>query len=351
MESQASTRTDVCAVRAEEVDTETSFRASVVADLGAQAYGLLKRSDAMSWTPAIEPACKKHEQISAIAMTIEGRPRDLGGFSVRRVLPSIECKLVGPFIFFDHMGPATFAPGSGIDVRPHPHINLSTVTYLFEGEILHRDSLGSHQVIRPGEINWMTAGRGIVHSERSPAAARGSGARVEGIQLWVALPRADEETEPAFHHHPADSLPELQQAGARIRVLAGNAYGAASPVHTFSPLFYCEVVLPQGAEVALPDEYEERGLYVVEGRLAYDADRAQGGRMLVFSPGARVVVRAESAARLMLVGGDRLDGERNIWWNFVSSSSERIERAKQDWKAGRFPKVPGDDAEFIPLPE
>jgi len=304
----------------------------------------------MSWTPAIEPACKTRAA-SNLEMTIEGRPRDLGGFSVRRVLPAVERKMVGPFIFFDHMGPAAFGPGSGIDVRPHPHINLSTVTYLFEGEILHRDSLGSEQVIRPGEINWMTAGRGIVHSERTPAGARRSGARLDGIQLWVALPRADEETEPEFHHHASGSLPDLHDAGTRIRVLVGSAYGAASPVHTFSPLFYCDVVMSKGSELVLPEDYEERGVYVADGRVECDAEHADSGRMLVFSRGARAFLRAESPVRLMLVGGDRLDGERHIWWNFVSSSPERIERAKQDWKAGRFPGVPGDDVEFIPLPE
>jgi redox-sensitive bicupin YhaK (pirin superfamily) len=266
----------------------------------------------MSFEPAIEPICRSCESTPIVETTIEARARDLGGFTVRRVLPSAARKLIGPFIFFDHMGPVEFAPGSGMDVRPHPHIHLSTVTYLFEGEIVHRDSLGSHQIIRPGEINWMTAGRGIVHSERT-SHRRTGGQRLQGIQLWVALPRADEETPPEFHHHPAATLPELQEVGVRIRVLAGTAYGATSPVHTLSPLFYVDVAMSEESELALPDDYEERAAYVADGVVSCGPERAQMGRMLVFAPGARAVLRADAPARVMLLGGAPLDGERHIF--------------------------------------
>lgn len=305
----------------------------------------------MSWTAAAEPACEKCESTPAVETIIEARSRDLGGFTVRRVLPATARKLVGPFIFFDHMGPVVHRAGSGLDVRPHPHVNLATVTYLFEGEILHRDSLGSEQVIRPGEINWMTAGRGIVHSERTPPDRRKRGQRLHGIQLWVALPRAEEETEPEFRHHPSAALPWLRRGGASLRILAGKAYGLESPVRTFSPLFYVDVEMSPGSELLLPDDHEERAAYVVEGRLSCGAERPGASRMLVFSAGSTASLRAESSARVMLLGGAPLDGDRYIWWNFVSSSRERIERAKRDWKEGRFAKVPGDEVEFIPLPE
>jgi redox-sensitive bicupin YhaK (pirin superfamily) len=288
---------------------------------------------------------------SGIETLIEGRPRDLGGFEVARLLPSAARRLVGPFLFFDHFGPADFAPGQGMDVRPHPHINLATVTYLFEGEILHRDSLGSLQTIRPGAVNWMTAGRGIVHSERTPPDVRARGSRQHGIQLWVALPKAHEETEPEFHHHDAASLPTREEGGVGLRILAGTAFGAVSPVRTFSPLFYVEAALPQGRCLPLPDDHEERALYVVEGTLSCDQARVNAGTMATLSPGSAPVLRAETKTRVMLLGGAPMDGPRHIWWNFVSSSEARIEKAKRDWKDGRFPKVPGDDAEFIPLPE
>ncbi len=286
-----------------------------------------------------------------IATIIEGRARDLGGFTVARLLPSAARRHIGPVVFFDHMGPAQFAPGEGIDVRPHPHIGLATVTYLFEGEIVHRDSLGAVQPIEPGAINWMTAGRGIVHSERTGAATRQAGSRLHGVQLWVALPQAHEETEPDFRHHPADSLPEIDVNGARVRVLVGNAYGVTSPVRTLSPFLYAEAWLPAGRELTLPAEQEERAAFVVAGsivvrRCAHRVaanDRVRAGRV---AP----VLRAESDTRLMLVGGAPLDGERHLWWNFVSSSPERIERAKRDWAEGRFAPVPGE-TEFIPLPE
>lgn len=305
----------------------------------------------MSWTQATEPVCTTSTATSVVETTIEGRSRDLGGFAVRRVLPAAARKFVGPFIFFDHMGPVTFAPGAGMDVRPHPHINLATVTYLFEGEILHRDSLGSVQVIRPGEINWMTAGRGIVHSERTAPDRRSGGQHLEGIQLWVALPRAHEETEPEFHHHAAGTLPELQKGGAHIRVLAGKAYGAESPVHTFSPLFYVDVVMAAGSELSLPSEYEERAVYIAKGVVCCGPERAEAARMLVFSRGSEAILHAESPARVVFLGGAPIDGQRHIWWNFVSSSQDRIEQAKADWRNGRFAKVADDDLEFIPLPE
>jgi len=304
----------------------------------------------MSWTPAAEPACGARDASAGIETIIEPHSRDLGGFSVRRVLPSPARRMVGPFVFFDEMGPAEFAPGTGIDVRPHPHINLATVTYLFEGEILHRDSLGSEQVIRPGEVNWMTAGRGIVHSERTPPARRATGQRLHGIQLWIALPRAHEESEPSFRHHDAAELPAIERDGARLRLLAGAAFGARSPVDARSPMFYADASLALGASVALPDEVAERAVYVVAGEIECGAHRIPAGRMVVLAAGA-ALLRAPAGARLMLLGGAALDGERHLWWNFVSSSLERIERAREDWRARRFPLVPGDETEFIPLPE
>jgi redox-sensitive bicupin YhaK (pirin superfamily) len=305
----------------------------------------------MSVLPSIEPTCSTCPATPAIELVLDARARDVGGFPVQRLLPSSARRLVGPFIFFDHMGPADLAPGEGMDVRPHPHIGLATVTYLFEGEIIHRDSLGSYQPIPPGDINWMTAGRGIAHSERTSPEVRRAGSRINGLQLWVALPLAHEETEPKFHHHVADTLPFSGLAGARVRVLAGSAYGARSPVHTFSPLFYVDVAMPGGCELPLPREHQERAAYVVEGEIECGAERAKPGRMFVFTPGAEVQLRARADTRLMLIGGAPIDGKRQIFWNFVSSSKERIERAKRDWKEGRFPKIPGDEVEFVPLPE
>jgi redox-sensitive bicupin YhaK (pirin superfamily) len=305
----------------------------------------------MSVLPDREPAAAPRPAIAPLTAVIDARARDLGGFTVGRVLPAPAHRLIGPFIFFDHMGPAVFPAGRGIDVRPHPHIGLATVTYLFAGEIVHRDSLGSHQPIRPGDVNWMTAGRGIVHSERTGAECRRAGAPLDGLQLWVALPRRDEETEPDFHHHPARELPSLLVAGTRLRVLAGNAFGERSPVRTFSPLFYVDAALPAGSELPLPDEHAERAAYIVSGAVECAGERAERGRMLVFTPGAAAAVRAVSDARVALIGGAPLDGERHIFWNFVSSSQARIEQAKRDWREGRFPKVPGDEQEFIPLPE
>jgi redox-sensitive bicupin YhaK (pirin superfamily) len=282
---------------------------------------------------------------------IEGRPRDLGGFEVRRVLPAARLQAVGPFIFFDHMGPAAFAGGAGVDVRPHPHIGLATVTYLFEGAFMHRDSLGSAQLIRPGDVNWMVAGRGIVHSERTPAALRATpgGTALHGIQTWIALPREDEEVAPAFEHHPAATLPEIPGAGARLRLIAGTGWGARAPASVYSPMFYAAATLQAGATVALPDEHPERAVYVAEGEVEIAEGRHGVGSMVILEPGATVQVGAVSSARVMLLGGAPLDGPRHIWWNFVSSSLERIERAKLDWREERFAAVPGDD-ERIPLP-
>lgn len=287
-----------------------------------------------------------------VELALEGQPRDLGGgFSVRRVLPAIARRMVGPFAFFDHMGPVALEPGRGMDVRPHPHINLATVTYLFDGEILHRDSLGTEQPIQPGAVNWMTAGRGITHSERSTAAARKAGARVHGLQLWVALPKAEEEVEPSFQHVRQDAVPTVDLPGARARVIAGAVYGVASPVRVSSPLFYVEAQLEPGATLALPDGHAERAVYVVEGAVICDDDVPyRAGTMLVIRAGSRAEVRALEGARLMLLGGAPLDGERYIWWNFVSSSPERIEVAKREWRERRFARIPGDDDERIPLP-
>ncbi len=286
-------------------------------------------------------------------MTIAARTRDIGAFTVGRVLPSPLRRMVGPFIFFDHMGPARIEPGKAMDVRPHPHINLATVTYLFAGEIHHRDSLGVHKPIQPGAINLMIAGRGIVHSERSGPEIRERGGDIHGIQLWIALPRAFEETEPAFHHHPAAEFPEqaLGDGGGRGRVLMGAAYGHRAPVRTLSPMFYVDAQLTAGQRLRMPDDYEERAVYIVEGAVRLGDKRFDARQMVVFKPGCEVILEAEGDARLMLIGGAPLDGPRYIWWNFVSSSQERIERAKQDWREGRFPKVPGDEDEFIPLPE
>ena len=290
--------------------------------------------------------------MTRIVRVLEGRPRDLGGFSVRRVLPAPGLQTVGPFIFFDHMGPATFTPGAGVDVRPHPHIGLATVTYLFAGAFMHRDSLGTAQLIRPGDVNWMVAGRGIAHSERTPPAERAApgGAAIHGIQTWIALPREREETEPSFEHHPAATLPEIRAGGATLRLIAGAAYGRCAPASVFSPMFYLAAELEPGAEVELPVEYAERAAYVVEGDVAAADGRHAAGEMVVFGAGEAAPIRALGPARVMLLGGAPLDGRREIWWNFVSSSAERIERAKLDWREDRFAAVPGD-AERIPLPD
>jgi redox-sensitive bicupin YhaK (pirin superfamily) len=284
------------------------------------------------------------------------RTRDLGdGFTVRRALPAItdqagRRRSVGPFVFFDQMGPALLAPGQGLDVRPHPHIGLATVTYLFEGEILHRDSLGTVQVIRPGDVNWMTAGRGIVHSERTPPEPRARGSRLSGIQTWVALPRAQEESAPAFAHFPEPALPLLVEKRMRMRLILGESHGARSPVATLGAMFYADALLESDATLALDFRYEERAAYVVEGTIEHDGARYGAGQMLVFRARDEVLLSAREKARLVLFGGEPLDGERILWWNFVSSRRPRIAQAADDWKAGRFAGVPGD-GEFIPLPD
>src|SRR5580704_14670811 len=279
-----------------------------------------------------------------IALVIEARPRDLGGFGVRRALPSGGRRMVGPFIFFDHIGPSEMPPGQGIDVRPHPHIALATVTYLFAGELIHRDSLGSHQAIRPGDVNWMLAGRGIVHSERTSDEVRRRGGPMHGIQSWVALPTANEEDAPRFEHHPAASLPRVARPGTALEIVAGSAYGARSPVGVCSPTLYVAATLEAGATLPLPDEHPERALYVVEGEVTVGARRITPGAMAVFHAGA-AEVRALVPSRFVLIGGAPVDGERHIWWNFVASTPERIERAKADWREKRFGVVPGDEQE------
>ena len=283
---------------------------------------------------------------AAVEMTIEPRMRSLGEFDVRRVLPAAKRRMVGPFVFLDHMGPAEFTPGHGIAVRPHPHIGLATITYLFEGEIMHRDSLGYRQPIQPGAVNLMTAGRGIVHSERATDMSVAS--RLHGIQSWIALPLELEETEPTFVHYPASSLPEQEIDGCTVRVIMGSAYGVPSPVLTYSPTLYFAATLPAACTLAVLDEAPERAVYVVSGRLAIDGRTYEEGTLAVLRAGTTVPLHAESAVRAIVVGGAAL-GPRHIWWNFVSSSEARIERAKRDWAEMRFGTVPGDD-EFIPLP-
>jgi redox-sensitive bicupin YhaK (pirin superfamily) len=285
-----------------------------------------------------------------IESVIEQRRRDLGGFEVGRVLPHARRRMVGPFVFFDHMGPVEFKPGipKSVDVRPHPHIGLSTVTYLFDGEIMHRDSLATEQPIRPGEVNWMTAGRGITHSERFERARR-EGGRMNGIQAWVALPKEHEETDPAFAHHGTDDLPLLEEKGVRLRLIAGEAFGARSRVKTHSPLFYLHCEMPAGEGAQLPGNYSERALYIAAGAVDVGGERHTQGQMLVFTAGQPVPFTALEPSIVMLLGGEPV-GERYIEWNFVSSSRDRIEQAKADWRAGRMKLPDLDSAEFIPLP-
>lgn len=293
---------------------------------------------------------------SAVEMVIETRARDLvEGFKVRRALPSRGRRMVGPFIFLDQMGPEILRAGKGLDVAPHPHIGLATVTYLFAGELLHRDSLGTVQPIRPGEVNWMSAGRGIAHSERTPQEMRLSSSELFGIQSWVAFPTRYEETEPTFAHHGASDLPVVEGEGVHMRLICGALYGARSPVQTFSEMFYADIItLEGGARLPVPVEHEERAAYVVEGSVGLIPEGVtfHAGQLLIFKQGDEIILSATttSHARVMLLGGEPLDGKRHIWWNFVSSSGERIEQAKEDWKAGRFAPVP-EETEFIPLPE
>ncbi|HEX2593435.1 MAG TPA: pirin family protein [Rhizomicrobium sp.] len=283
---------------------------------------------------------------------LHGNKRELGdGFSVTRVLPQVQQRTVGPFVFFDYFGPVDFAPGKGIDVRPHPHIGLATITYLFEGSQVHRDTLGSVQEILPGDVNWMTAGRGIAHSERTGADVRARGHRMHGIQSWVGLPTKNEEDPPSFQHFGKADLPTAEIGGATLRIVSGKAYGLEAPVKVPMPIFYVDAQMKAGAEVVMPDEYEERGAMVVGGTVTSGGATHGDGAMILFDKGERGTIKAESDARVMLLGGAPLDGERHLWWNFVSSSRERLEQAKADWKAMKFGLIPGDDKEFIPLPE
>ncbi len=305
----------------------------------------------MSQLPADDPILGEARSCEAIEKVIVPRSHDLGGFQVRRALPAIGQRMVGPFIFFDQMGPAEFHLGEGLDVRPHPHIGLSTVTYLFDGEIMHRDSLGTALAIKPGAVNLMTAGRGIVHSERTGMEARATGPKLYGIQAWLALPKTHEEVAPEFKHHGAGDLPRIVEGGKRISLIMGSAYGQTSPVEFPWDALYAEAVLSPGAILPLDPDYDERAIYIVSGKVDIAGDEFGAGQLLVFKPGDRISILAIDQSRVMIVGGEPMDGPRNIWWNFVSSSKERIEQAKHEWKTGRFDTVPGDESEFIPLPE
>jgi redox-sensitive bicupin YhaK (pirin superfamily) len=287
-----------------------------------------------------------------IERSIEPPVRDLGdGFYVRRALPSVECRTIGPFVFFDQFGPASFSAGAGLDVRPHPHIGLATVTYLFEGEIVHRDTLGSTQTIRAGDVNWMVAGRGIAHSERTGADDRRQGSSLAGIQSWVALPQDEEERPASFAHHGARELPLIDGGGRRIRIIAGSLFGERAPVATFSAMGYADALLEPGAVLDFGGEYEQSAVYVVEGAIDVAGVSFGEARLLLPRAQERVTIKAVGNTRLMLLAGAPLDGPRYVWWNFVSSARERIEQAKRDWRDGRFGTVPGDAAEFIPLPD
>ena len=299
----------------------------------------------MSYHTAIEPTCTGTE--GSVELIINPHKKDLGGFSVSRVLPSSGRRMVGPFVFFDHMGPAEFPPGEGIQVRPHPHIGLSTVTYLFEGEILHRDSLGFVQPIQAGAVNLMTAGRGIVHSERAGEDLHKT-SRLHGIQSWMALPTNMEECNPDFVHYPVNELTAFEIEGVTVRVIMGEAYGHVSPVTTYAPTLYLECLLPAGSALILPDTYDEQAIYVVSGDSLVDDRSVTDGQMAVVCPGKILRLEAVNDSHVMVIGGASL-GKRHIWWNFVSSSKERIEQAKMDWQENRFDAVPGE-TEFIPLP-
>lgn len=311
----------------------------------------------MSWNPAIDPGCPDEVGLDAIETLIIPRTRDLGGFEVRRALPAPKRQMVGPFIFFDQAGPAELLTGQGVDVRPHPHIGLATVTYLFRGDFHHRDSTGADQLIRPGELNWMVAGRGVTHSERTPGAARTGPNGLFGIQTWVALPEEREDMAPLFEHHGREALPAIEDAGVSVRLILGNAYGETAPATLYSETFYADVALGPRARLPMPDEHEDRGIYIVEGSISIAGQEFEAGRMMVFRPGDTITVAGgERGARLMILGGATLSGPRYIWWNFVASSQERIEAAKAEWRAqdwgnGRF-DLPADDRdEHIPLPD
>ncbi|MCB1507984.1 MAG: pirin family protein [Hyphomicrobiaceae bacterium] len=304
----------------------------------------------MSWFNTDDPKPGDDRSVAAIEHVIVPRARDLGGFEVRRALPSAKRQMVGPFIFFDQMGPVEFVRGEGIDVRPHPHIGLATVTYLLSGEIMHRDSLGTEQAIRPGALNLMTAGRGIVHSERTDPVLKAAGTDLFGLQSWVALPRTHEEGAPAFEHVDAHALPVVKGPGIRVRVIAGTLFGETAPTRTAWDTLYGDAELAGGVSMPLDAAAEERAIYTLKGTIRIAGDRFGPGQLLVFRPGDAITIAAEEDARFMIFGGATMDGPRHIWWNFVSSSKERIAQAKEDWRQGRFDTVPGDAEEFIPLP-
>ncbi len=310
----------------------------------------------MSWNPALTPGCPDAVGADAIETLIIPRARDLGGFEVRRALPAPKRQMVGPFIFFDQMGPAEFLTDQGIDVRPHPHIGLGTVTYLYRGSFQHQDSTGADQIITPGALNWMVAGRGVTHSERSPDAVRAGPSSLLGIQTWIALPETREDIAPSFEHHAADALPEIRDQGIEARLILGRAYGETAPATMHSDTFYLDVTLAARARFPLPVDHEDRGIYITEGSVSIAGQEFQAGQMMVFRPGDAITVAAgDRGARLMALGGATLNGPRHIWWNFVASSRERIEAAKQEWREarwgqGRFDLPPGDRDEHIPLP-
>lgn len=311
----------------------------------------------MSWNPSIDPGCPDDVGMDAIETLIVPRARDLGGFEVRRALPAPKRQMVGPFIFFDQAGPAELLTGKGVDVRPHPHIGLGTVTYLYQGDFHHKDSTGADQVIRPGELNWMVAGRGVTHSERTSAAARQGPSSLFGIQTWIALPEEFEDVAPTFEHHGKETLPVLEDNGISVRLILGNAYGKVAPAKMMSETFYADVTLEAGKRLPLPDDHEDRGIYIVEGSISVAGQDYGPAQMMVFRPGDKITIAAgETGARLMILGGETFSGPRYIWWNFVASSQERIEAAKEEWRAGNWGKgqfdLPPDDRdEFIPLPD
>ncbi|MEM1360210.1 MAG: pirin family protein [Pseudomonadota bacterium] len=311
----------------------------------------------MSWNPALDPHCPTGNEVDSIDTLIIPRARDLGALEVRRALPAPKRQMVGPFIFFDQMGPAEFLPTKGLDVRPHPHIGLATISYLYRGRMHHRDSLGTDQWIEPGAVNWMVAGHGITHSERTDDATQKDPMPFFGIQTWVALPEGAEDTPARFEHAGAEQLPVIEAEGKTVRLILGDAYGEHAPVKTSSEMFYADVELQPGAGLPLPDNHEDRGVYVSQGSIKVGSDEFEMGQMMVFRPGDKVSLHAGPAgARLMLLGGATMEGPRYIWWNFVASSQERIEEAKEswrqgDWQNGRFHLPPGDDQEFIPLPD
>ncbi|MBF9041905.1 pirin family protein [Rhodobacterales bacterium HKCCE4037] len=310
----------------------------------------------MSWNPALDPDCPTGDDVDSIETVIVPRARDLGDFEVRRALPAPKRQMVGPFIFFDQMGPAEFITGQGVDIRPHPHIGLSTITYLYEGKFHHRDSLGTDQWIEPGAVNLMTAGHGITHSERIDGEMLKQPYKLAGIQTWIALPKDAEDNAPSFVHAAKADLPMLEGEGKSVRLILGTSYGEAAPVETPSEMFYADATLEAGAKLPMPDDHEDRGAYVVEGAVTIAGETFEAGRMMVFRPGDRVSMQAgPQGARVLILGGATLEGPRHIWWNFVASSKERIEDAKEawrqgDWQHGRFQLPPNDDDEFIPLP-